>query len=48
MVPREGARGGSTYAPAKKLRITREDVEGVMNKLSAVRDFGFGVGGLGY
>ena len=48
MVPREAARGGSTYAPAKKLRITREDVEGVMNKLSAVRDFGFGVGGLGY
>jgi hypothetical protein len=41
-----------SYGPTGKLksplRITRDDVEGVIDKLSAVRDFGFGVGGLGY
>ena len=41
-----------SYGPTGKLkgplRITRQDVEGVIDKLSAVREFGFGVGGLGY
>ena len=41
-----------SYGPTGKLksplRITRQDGEGVIDKLSAVRDFGFGVGGLGY
>jgi hypothetical protein len=43
-VPSYGA-SGKLKSP---LRITRQDVEGVIDKLSAVRDFGFGVGGLGY
>ena len=41
-------RGGSTYTKAKGLRLTREDVQGVVSRLSAVREFGFGPGGLGY
>jgi hypothetical protein len=32
--PRDGLKG---------LRITRQDVEGVIDRLSAVREFGFGV-----
>ena len=44
-VPSYGAISGKLKSP---LRITRQDVEGVIDKLSAVRDFGFGVGGLGY
>jgi hypothetical protein len=44
-VPSYGATAGKLKNP---LRITREDVEGVIDKLSAVRDFGFGVGGLAY
>ena len=44
-VPSYGATAGKLKHP---LRITRGDVEGVIDKLSAVRDFGFGVGGLGY
>jgi hypothetical protein len=44
-VPSYGATAGKLKNP---LRITRDDVEGVIDKLSAVRDFGFGVGGLGY
>jgi hypothetical protein len=44
-VPSYGATAGKLKNP---MRITREDVEGVIDKLSAVRDFGFGVGGLGY
>ena len=39
---------GTTGKLKSPLRITRQDVEGVIDKLSAVRDFGFGVGGLGY
>ena len=44
-VPSYGATTGKLKNP---LRITREDVEGVIDKLSGVRDFGFGAGGLGY
>jgi hypothetical protein len=42
---REAAREAS--GKLKGLRITRKDVEGVMDRLSAVRDFGFGTG-VGY
>ena len=48
-VPSYGAmREGVAGKLKNPLRITREDVEGVMDRLSAVRDFGFGVGGVGY
>ena len=44
-VPSYGATAGKFKNP---LRITREDVEGVIGKLNAVKDFGFGPGGLAY